>query len=222
MLSIAQERAQTAEQKAETAISRTGHIEDQAQHAQRVASEAIAEARVVRSEVAMRMDKLVQQAEASTSSAIGALVGQVTQASEQQWQRTSRTVGAVAQQLEKEIGATSSRVAAASEDIMRRTVSEMHARMQAQIDEARAEAECRDKGNKAQMHEISLKLAVLTEQLNKYRPASVTDVEGSEQRMSSAVAEQLNVHSNSITAVSQSAEQAQKLHRTMQRSFKLC
>ena len=46
MLSIAQVRAQTAEQKAETAISRAGYSQDQAQHAQRVANEAIAEARV--------------------------------------------------------------------------------------------------------------------------------------------------------------------------------
>ena len=82
-LSVAQLRAQTAEKKAETAMSRTGHVEDQAQRAQSIASEAIAEARVMRSEVALRMDNLVRQAEASTSSAIGALVGQVTQASEQ-------------------------------------------------------------------------------------------------------------------------------------------
>ena len=209
-LSVAQLRAQTAEEKADTAISRTGYIEDQAQRAQRAANEAIAEARVVRGEVAMRMDRLVQQAEISTSSAIGALVGQVTQASEQQWQRTSRTVGAVAQQLEHEIGAASSRVAAASEDRMRKTVSEMHARMQAQLDEARAEAACRDATNKAQMQDISVQLAILTEQLNRYRPASVKDVEGSEQRMSSAVAEQLNAHSNSIAFVSKSVEKAQQ------------
>ena len=205
-LSVAQLRAQTAEKKAETAMSRTGHVEDQAQRAQSIASEAIAEACVMRSKVALRMDNLVRQAEASTSSAIGALVGQVTQASEQQWQNTSRAVGAIAQQLEKEIGATSSRVAAASEDIMRKTVFETRAGMQAQIDEARAEAARRDEGNKAQMNDISLKLAILTEQLNKYRPASVTDVEGSEQRMSSTVEEKLNVHSTSIITMSKSVE----------------
>ena len=95
-LSIAQQRARTAESKAEMAISRAGQVADQALRAQHVAKDAIAEARTVRSEVEWRMGEITRRAEASTSSAVGELSGQVKRAEEQSWSRTTRVVGAVA------------------------------------------------------------------------------------------------------------------------------
>ena len=156
------------------------------------------------------MQDIARRAETSTPSAIGELSGQMKQTEQRYWSHTSRAVGVVAQQLEKEIGATSSRVAAASEATMRRTVAETCAGIQTQMNQVQAESVRRYEENQQKMNEIDAKLALLTEQLNQYRPASVTDVEGSEKRMSNAVEERLNVHSTYIANVSESVGKAQK------------
>ena len=76
-LSVAQLRAQTAEQKADIALSSTGQIADQTIRAQSTTDDAIAEARAVREEVESRISELTPRAEINTSSMLGEFSGQV-------------------------------------------------------------------------------------------------------------------------------------------------
>ena len=82
-LSVAQSRARTAETKADVALSRTGAIADQTIRAQATAEDAIAEARAVRGSVESRIEEFAQRAEASTSSVLGEVAGEVKRVMEQ-------------------------------------------------------------------------------------------------------------------------------------------
>ena len=106
---MAQLRAQTAERKADTALSSTRGIVDQTIRAQSTADDAIAEARVVREEVESRISELLRRAEINTSSVLGEFTGQVRQVIEQSEAQTSRTVGSAVKQLEKEIEVAASK-----------------------------------------------------------------------------------------------------------------
>ena len=96
---MAQLRAQTAEQKADIALSSTRQITDQTIRAQSTTDDAIAEARAVREEVESRISELTRRAEINTSSMLGEFSGQVKQVVEQSEAQMSRTVGSVVQQL---------------------------------------------------------------------------------------------------------------------------
>ena len=74
---MAQQRAQTAEQKAESAFSGVGVIAEQVRHAQSVAEAAIAEARSVCDEISSRMVEFAKRADDTASSAIGVLTGKM-------------------------------------------------------------------------------------------------------------------------------------------------
>ena len=76
-LSVAQLRTQTAERKADTALSSAGQIVDQTIHAQSTADDAIAEVRAVREEVESRISELLRRTEITTSSVLGEFTGQV-------------------------------------------------------------------------------------------------------------------------------------------------
>ena len=60
------------------------------------------------------------------------------------------------------------------------------------------------------MDEIAANLATLTNQLNRFKPASVADVSGSQEQLSSAVDERINLQSQRIDYVSESTQQACK------------
>ena len=74
---MAQSHARAAETKADVALSRAGTIADQTIRAQATADDAIAEARAVRGEVESRMVEITQHAEATTSSVLGEVTGEV-------------------------------------------------------------------------------------------------------------------------------------------------
>lgn len=61
------------------------------------------------------------------------------------------------------------------------------------------------------MNEIAANLATLTEQLNRFKPASVSDVAGSQAQISSAVEERLNLQSSRIDVVSETTHEANKI-----------
>ena len=92
-LSVAQSRARTAETKANVALSRTGAIADQTIPAQATADDAIAEARAVHGAVESRIEEFMQHAEASMSSVLGEVAGEVRRVVEQTQAQTSHTVG---------------------------------------------------------------------------------------------------------------------------------
>ena len=60
------------------------------------------------------------------------------------------------------------------------------------------------------MAEIAANLPTLTEQLNQTKPASVVDVSGSQEQLSSVVDERLNLQSVRLDTVSTSVHEAQK------------
>ena len=66
-LSVAQRRAQIAEQKVESAFSGVGMVADQTRYVQSVAEAAIAEARSVRDEVTLRMAEVAKRLDVSVS-----------------------------------------------------------------------------------------------------------------------------------------------------------
>ena len=78
-LSVAQRRAQIAEQKAESAFLGVGVVADQTCYAQSVVEAAIAEARSVRDKVASRMEEVAKRSDVSVSNVADALTGKVQQ-----------------------------------------------------------------------------------------------------------------------------------------------
>ena len=68
-------------------------------------------------------------------------------------------------------------------------VAEVRRNFQAQLDQTRVESQRRDADAKQKMDEIAVNLATLTNQLNQFKPASVADVSGSQELLSSAVEE---------------------------------
>ena len=60
------------------------------------------------------------------------------------------------------------------------------------------------------MDKIAADLSSLTEQLNKFNPASVIDVSGSQQRMSEAVEQRLTLHSVRMDSISDFVQEARK------------
>ena len=79
-LSVAQLRARTADQKADTAMSSVGRIADQVLHARTTADDAIAEARSVREQVESRIADVTKRTEIVASSVVGELTGRVDEA----------------------------------------------------------------------------------------------------------------------------------------------
>ena len=60
------------------------------------------------------------------------------------------------------------------------------------------------------MDEIAASLTTLTNQLNRFRPTSVADVSGSQEQLSSAVEEKLNLQSIRLDAVSEMVTDSQQ------------
>ena len=179
-LSVAQMRARAAKQKADSALSSTGRIADQTICAQAAADDAIAKARSVRGEVESRIAELTQRAEANTSSVLGEFTGEVKLVVEQTQAQTSHAVGSAVQQLEKEIEVAASSATATSERATQMAVADVRRDFQAQLEQTRAEVQRRDVDAKLRMDEIAASLATLTDQLNRFKPASVADVSGSQ------------------------------------------
>ena len=68
------------------------------------------------------------------------------------------------------------------------------------------------------MDEIAANLATLTNQLNRFKPVSVADVSGSQEQLSSAVDERINLQSQRIDTVSESMQEA---HKTAQENSEI-
>ena len=117
---------------------------------------------------------------------MGEVTGEVKRVVEQTQAQTSHTVGSAVQQLEKEIEVAASSATAMSERASRMAIAEARRDFQAQLDQTRAESQRRDAEAKQKMNEIAVNLANLTDQLNKFKPASVAEVLGSQKLLSSA------------------------------------
>ena len=121
-LSIAQQRAQAAEEKAESAVSGVGVVADQTRYMRSVAEAAIAEARSVRDEVTSRIAEVAQCSDVSASNVTEVLTGKVQQVAAQFEAHTLHAVGQVAQQLEQEVRAVATGTAAMQEQSTRTAI----------------------------------------------------------------------------------------------------
>ena len=90
---MAQQRARTAEQKAESAYSGVGVIANQTQHARAIAKEAIAEARSVHEEVSSRLAEVAKRTDVSASSIAENLKGKMRKVAAYMDAHTSHSVG---------------------------------------------------------------------------------------------------------------------------------
>ena len=70
-----------------------------------------------------------------------------------------------------------------SESVTRMAVAEARSDFQAQLDQTRAELQRRDADTKQKTDEIAVNLATLTDQLNRFEPASVAEVSGSQNQL---------------------------------------
>ena len=92
-LSVAQQRARTTEERAETALSGVKVVADRTKRAQTVAEDAIAEARSVRAEVSSRMAEVAKRADVSASVVAEDLTGKMREAVAHTEATTSRAIG---------------------------------------------------------------------------------------------------------------------------------
>ena len=138
-VSVAQRRAQMAEQIAETAISGVGRVEEEMQHACSVAEAAIAEAATVSSRMESNVAHVAAQTEAKTAQVVMALAECVHKSVVETEARTSRTVGSMVQQLEREIEAATMGVAVMSEMKIKSAVEGLRSKIKAHLDQNRAD-----------------------------------------------------------------------------------
>ena len=72
-------------------------------------------------------------------------------------------------------------------------VADAHREFQAQIELTRVESQHRDAEARRQMAEIAANLATLTEQFNRFKPASAAEVAGGQEQLSGVVDARLNL-----------------------------
>ena len=91
-LSVAQQHARTAEQKADSAFSGVGVVADQTRRTQAVAEAAIAEARSVRDKVSSKLAEVAKRADISAPSVAENLTGRMEQVAAYSDAQTPRSV----------------------------------------------------------------------------------------------------------------------------------
>ena len=112
--------------------------------------------------------------------------------------------------MEKEIEVAALGATATSESIMRMAVAEARSEFQAQLDHTRAESQCRDADTKQKMDEIAVNLATLTDQLNRFKPASVAEVSGSQNQLLQDVDVRLQTQAQRIDTVTDSVQKIER------------
>ena len=83
--------------------------------------------------------------------------------------------------------------------------------VQAQINQTRADSQRKEEETRCQVEQIAKRLETLIEQLNSFKPASVVQVAGSQQEISTAIDDRLNLQSLRIDAVNESVQKAEKI-----------
>ena len=105
--------------------------------------------------------------------------------------KTSRTVGTVVQQLEKEITAAATSAAAIAEVTTRTVVEGVRRDVQAQIDQNRADTLRKTDEAQCKLDQVSNELKELTTQLNAFKPASTQNVDIAQKKLSEDFQNQL-------------------------------
>ena len=178
---------ESAEEKAESAVSGVGMVADQTRYARSVAEAAIAEARSVRDEVTSRIAEVAQRSDVSASNIAEVLTGKVQQVAAQFEAHTSHAVGQVAQQLEQEVKAVATGAAATQEQSTRTAIE-----------------------TKAAVEQISTQLAQLATQMAEFQSARNADVAMGENQSLQDVDVRLQAQSQRIDTVSESVQKIER------------
>ena len=190
-VSVAQRRAQMAEQIAETAISGVGCMEEEMRHTRSVAEAAIAEAAAVSSCMESNVVHVVVQTEAKTAQAVMALAERVRESVVETEASTSHTVRSVVQQLEREIEATTMGAIVTSEMKTKSAVQGLRGESKAHLDQNRADFDWRQKETQTTIAQVSADLENLTRQLNQVKPVGEVNVSASQNKLAMEVTEKL-------------------------------
>ena len=189
-LSVAQQRARTAELKADTAYSSVGMVAEETRRVKNVAEDAIAEARSLRSEIESKMGEVATRVDVSASNVADSLTGQVREAVAHSDEMTTRAVG----------------------DLQMRTREfvEGHRRdLESKIAQTQEEARRAAHETKTAVDNLSAQLAQLTEQLAEIKPARSSDVTTGHQALSRDFGQRMDIQSTRIDTVSESVQKIQ-------------
>ena len=176
-LSVAQRRAQLAEQTAATAVSGVGRVAEESRRVRELVEATTAEARSVRGEVESRVAQMAAAAEASAARSAEHVAAEVERVAAYSDAQASRVAADVTARLEHEVQAAATSTVATAELTTCTIVEGVRREIQAQLDSNRADALRRSEEAAAQVRELSVQLASLTEQLNKINPISGKDVD---------------------------------------------
>ena len=124
-------------------MSGVSHVAEETRHTHGIAEAAISEAKSMHGEVESRVALLVAQAKASTTHIADVLSKLMSKVAADTQAKTSRAVGTIAQQLEREIEAAAVSTTVMSEQRMRSAVDGLHAEIRTQISQNRADFERR-------------------------------------------------------------------------------
>ena len=122
-------------------MSGVGIVTEETRQARGIIEAAIAKAKSVHDEVERRVASLVAQAEASSVHIADALSKRVGEVAVESEAKTLRSVGTVAQQLEKEIEVIAVSTATTNEQRIRSAVEGLHTEIQAQLTQNRPDFE---------------------------------------------------------------------------------
>ena len=112
--------------------------------------------------------------------------------------RRSCIAADVTQRLESEIVAAATSTAATAEVTMRTVVEGVRRDIQVQIEQNRADALWREQEAQHRVEEISKQLQTLTDQLNKFQPASEHAVGVSQEKLSDQVQQRFDAQGDRI------------------------
>ena len=173
-LSVAQQRARTAEQKADTAISGVEDVASRVEHARRVAEEAIASSRTVHADVTAKLSDVASRSIASVSGVAAEVEGKIREMAAQTEAQTSRAV--------------------ADSQVKTREFVEEHRRdLEAKLTQNQAEARQTAQDAKAAFDNLSTRLGDITAQLTQMNAAQGVEVTTGKEQLSAEFSARLQL-----------------------------
>ena len=213
-VSVAQRRAQLAAQSAATAVSGVGRVAQETRYVRELVEATTAEAKSVRSDVERRVARLAATSEENAARVAADVESKISKVAEYSDARASHVAADVTARLEKDIQVAASSATATAEITARTAVEGARRDIQAQLDVYRADALRKSDETQAQVQEISVQLAKLTEQLNVFKPASAESVGKEYEKVTIDVQHKFDAQQQEIKNLSTVVLETQKAMQT--------
>ena len=165
-------------------------------------------------DVESRVATLAAAADANAARTAEEISSRVKEAVEYSDAQASRVAADVTQRLEKEIVAAATSTAATAEITMRTVVEGVRRDIQAQLEQTRVDSLRRETEAQHRIEDISKQLQALTEQLNKFQPASEHAVGVSQGKLSDQVQQQFDAQQDRIQKLSDVVLESRKEAQT--------